>query len=263
MGAERDSERKNLRLQSFDYSSNRAYFVTVCTQNRQRLLCDIKKGIDGNDAVLIHAPSQAKVSGLTKHHHRVGSDGRSVGATLCGRPGNPHEMIVKWFRELERKFDGAWIDLAVIMPDHVHFIVVIHRSGARAEETARIPGDHTKLLATSGATYKGLGIVWRKTPVFRATTQGRPYKGLGIVWRKTPVFRATTQGRPYKGMGLVRRKPPVFRATTQGRPYKGMGLVRRKLPVFRATTRSCLQLLAPPTKGKRHPSDLSTICLIL
>ena len=163
MGAERDSERKNLRLQSFDYSSNRAYFVTVCTQNRQRLLCDIKKGIDGNDAVLIHAPSQAKVSGLTKHHHRVGSDGRSVGATLCGRPGNPHEMIVKWFRELERKFDGAWIDLAVIMPDHVHFIVVIHRSGARAEETSRIPGDHTKLLATSIATYRGLGLALANT----------------------------------------------------------------------------------------------------
>ena len=163
MGAERDSERKNLRLQSFDYSSNRAYFVTVCTQNRQRLLCDIKKGIDGNDAVLIHAPSQAKVSGLTKHHHRVGSDGRSVGATLCGRPGNPHEMIVKWFRELERKFDGAWIDLAVIMPDHVHFIVVIHRSGARAEETARIPGDHTKLLATSGATYNVWGTLVRRS----------------------------------------------------------------------------------------------------
>ena len=34
-------QRKNLRLQSFDYSSAKYYFVTICTKNRARLFGQI------------------------------------------------------------------------------------------------------------------------------------------------------------------------------------------------------------------------------
>lgn len=40
-------QRKNLRLQSFDYSSAKYYFVTICTKNRARLFGQIvENGLD-------------------------------------------------------------------------------------------------------------------------------------------------------------------------------------------------------------------------
>jgi REP element-mobilizing transposase RayT len=40
--------RKSIRWKGYDYSSNGAYFVTICTRNRENLLCNIKD----NQAVL-------------------------------------------------------------------------------------------------------------------------------------------------------------------------------------------------------------------
>jgi len=42
-------KRKNLRLMHFDYSSDGYYFITLCTVNRQKTLCDIV----GDDAHII------------------------------------------------------------------------------------------------------------------------------------------------------------------------------------------------------------------
>ena len=36
-------QRKNLRLRNFDYSSAGAYFVTICTQNREKILSEVIK----------------------------------------------------------------------------------------------------------------------------------------------------------------------------------------------------------------------------
>ena len=86
-------QRKKLRLENYDYSQCNAYFVTVCTHNRQQLFGTIM-------------PSP-------------------VGATLRGRPNNPDKMIEKWINELENKFEKIYIDCFCIMPDHLHMIVVI------------------------------------------------------------------------------------------------------------------------------------------
>ena len=85
--------RKQIRLENFDYSSNGAYFVTVCTKDRQRLFGEIEK--------------------------------TPVGAALRGRPNNPHKMIEKWVFEIEKKYNNAKVDYYVIMPDHIHFILIL------------------------------------------------------------------------------------------------------------------------------------------
>ena len=79
--------RKSIRLKNYDYSSNGYYFVTICTQNREKLFGEI------------------------------------VGATLCGRPNNTDKLIVKWLLELENKFKGVKIDEYIVMPNHIHFII--------------------------------------------------------------------------------------------------------------------------------------------
>ena len=42
-------KRKQIRIENYDYSAPGAYFVTICTKNRQPLLCDIV----GDDAHIV------------------------------------------------------------------------------------------------------------------------------------------------------------------------------------------------------------------
>ena len=99
--------RKTIRLKNYDYSSNGYYFVTICTQNREKLFGEI------------------------------------VGATLCGRPNNPDKLIVKWLLELENKFKDIKIDEYIIMPNHIHFIIkrTGDHTGSTGDHTGST-GDH-------------------------------------------------------------------------------------------------------------------------
>lgn len=45
-------KRKPNRLPNYDYSSNGAYFITICVQDRKHLLCDIV----GDDALIVPKP---------------------------------------------------------------------------------------------------------------------------------------------------------------------------------------------------------------
>ena len=100
--------RKSIRLKNYDYSSNGYYFVTICTQNREKLFGEI------------------------------------VGATLCGRPNNPDKLIVKWLLELENKFKGVKIDEYIVMPNHIHFI--IKRTGDHTGSTGDHTGSPLRYI---------------------------------------------------------------------------------------------------------------------
>ena len=45
MSVNSKQRRNSIRLMNFDYSSNGAYFVTVCTVNKELILGSIKSGI--------------------------------------------------------------------------------------------------------------------------------------------------------------------------------------------------------------------------
>ena len=85
--------RKQIRLENFDYSSNGAYFVTVCVKDRMRILSEIVVGA-------IHESPAVK---LTK-----------IG-----------EIIKCALEKTENKFENATITDYVIMPDHVHVVFVL------------------------------------------------------------------------------------------------------------------------------------------
>ena len=85
-------ERKEQRLKNYDYSQNGAYFITICSQNR---LCLFGK-IENRKMILNHA-------GM---------------------------MIYNKFSEIAKIYPGIQIDKFVIMPNHLHTIMVIqHDSG--------------------------------------------------------------------------------------------------------------------------------------
>lgn len=78
--------RHTIRLKEFDYSSNDIYYVTIVTQDRQCIFGDIIDGI-----ILLNQAG-------------------------C--------MIDRWLNELPNKFPGIIIDSYVIMPNHVHFLII-------------------------------------------------------------------------------------------------------------------------------------------
>ena len=83
-------ERKPSRLTEYDYSTNGAYFVTICTDNRRKILS-----------------------------HIVG-DGFPV-PKPCG-------MIAERFiKQLSVKYPSVFVDKYVIMPDHIHLLLRFHR----------------------------------------------------------------------------------------------------------------------------------------
>ena len=83
-------KRKPTRLKNYDYSSPGSYFVTLCTQNREQIF----------------------------ELDNVGNDLRVV-------PPIQNSIIHKWMNEVENKFNNIKIDKYVIMPNHIHIIVVI------------------------------------------------------------------------------------------------------------------------------------------
>jgi putative transposase len=85
--------RRSIRLQGYDYSQAGAHFVTLCTQNRERLFGDI------------------------------------VGATPRGCPemalNDAGTMIQTVWGEIPFHYAGTVIDEFVAMPNHIHGILII------------------------------------------------------------------------------------------------------------------------------------------
>src|SRR6266508_2866850 len=79
--------RRSIRLKGYDYKQAGAYFVTVCTQTRACFFGDV---VDGE--------------------MRLNDAGR---------------MVEHWWFELNGKFPAVETDEFVIMPNHLHGIVII------------------------------------------------------------------------------------------------------------------------------------------
>ena len=112
--------RKPNRIVGYDYSQNGAYFITICTQDRKKILSNI-----------------------------------SVGTPLPGCPQKPcvellwhGEIADKYIRQMDAFYEHLSVDQYMIMPDHIHLLITIHESNghpgkgvpARTSEIARFVG---------------------------------------------------------------------------------------------------------------------------
>ncbi len=100
-------KRKQLRLRNFDYSTPGAYFITICTHNRKNTLSNIVGEI--------HESPETKLTGYGK-------------------------IVDKIINDIPNRF-GVGIDGYVIMPNHIHLIIVITNSDeARAIRESPLRG---------------------------------------------------------------------------------------------------------------------------
>lgn len=86
----RDRNRKrSVRLSTWDYSWNAAYFITICTKNRQHFFGEII-----NEEMMLSG----------------------IGA-----------LALKFWEEISEHFSFVYLDEFTVMPNHVHGIIVIDR----------------------------------------------------------------------------------------------------------------------------------------
>lgn len=79
--------RRNIRLKGYDYARPGAYFVTICTQDRVCLFAEV---VDG-----------------------------------AMRMNDAGQMVQRWWNELNQKFPNVKTDAFVVMPNHIHGIIMI------------------------------------------------------------------------------------------------------------------------------------------
>ena len=111
--------RKSTRLQSHDYRTAGAYFVTICTQDRKQLLSDIIKTPENPTAVGEGlAPPQLSQGDLRVREGLIPPD-YWVQLKPCG------EIVREQLYLLEERFPSVEVSDYVIMPDHVHAIIIL------------------------------------------------------------------------------------------------------------------------------------------
>ncbi|MBO4422607.1 MAG: hypothetical protein J5879_04170 [Clostridia bacterium] len=93
-------KRKSPRLHGFDYGKTGVYFLTVCTQDKKRILSRIVG--EGFPLPLSPVTPPAEVELL-----------------FCGK------IAEKWINRIPEKFPDASVDCYVIMPNHIHIILRI------------------------------------------------------------------------------------------------------------------------------------------
>ena len=109
--------RHSIRLRGFDYAQDGAYFVTVCVRNRECLLGQVTGG-----------------------EMRLSEAGRIVQAV---------------WRELPRHYPHVRLDAWVVMPNHVHGIVVLTSADAGGvNDGDGVASTRVGLSASVGAGFK-------------------------------------------------------------------------------------------------------------
>ena len=120
-------KRKPTRLKGYDYSQNGAYFVTICTHNREYILSDI------------------------------------VGEGLCALPKNITtpigKEIEKSIQYINDNYIGVTIDKYVIMPNHIHLIVILNDAGGHGNP----PLQNVIGQLKSYTTNKFGGCLWQRS----------------------------------------------------------------------------------------------------
>ena len=119
--------RKSNRIIPSDYSQSGAYFITVCTQNRKKILSRF-----------------------------------SVGTPLPGCPQEPRlellhcgQIADKVIGQLDDFYDIFSVDKYVIMPDHIHLLITIHaQTGHPGRGVLTSIGQRSSVISRFVGTFK-------------------------------------------------------------------------------------------------------------
>ena len=96
-------QRKNIRLENYDYSSNGCYFITICTHNKVHLFGRYNVG-EIHESPVKHA------------------ENRCIELNLYGR------IVENVIIGLPERFEEVEIVNHIVMPNHIHMLVSINNN---------------------------------------------------------------------------------------------------------------------------------------
>lgn len=116
--------RKTIRLQNYDYSQNGAYFVTICTAHKRPLFGVVRRG------------------------------------DPCGRPPVPvyaelseiGRIVESYLTEIPSHYPDVHLASYVIMPDHIHMILVLTQNQPERAGQCPAPTEESDLSCRKGGT---------------------------------------------------------------------------------------------------------------
>jgi len=126
-------DRRSLRLRGYDYAKGGAYFVTICTQDRACIFGEAKAG-----------------------SMRLNQSGQQIA------------MI---WESLAERFSGVEIDLFVVMPNHLHGIVILTEGGATGTGLSEVVGAFKSMTTVEYIR----GVEAKGWPKFRGRLWQRNY----------------------------------------------------------------------------------------
>ena len=100
-------KRKHPRLKNYDYGSNGYYYITICTHENRNILSKVGRGL---------APAEAEII-----------------LTATGK------IAEEQLFDLEKRYQGVKIDKYVIMPNHIHAILILENPTAGASPRPTLP----------------------------------------------------------------------------------------------------------------------------
>lgn len=104
-------KRKPNRLKNYDYSQNGAYFITICTNKRKCILSTIDNYESRAGACSCRLPNSRLAPAEIK-------------LTKYGKIAEEQLFLLK------NRFQGIIVDKYVIMPNHIHLILIINNEQA-------------------------------------------------------------------------------------------------------------------------------------
>ena len=98
-------KRKSPRLHGFDYSKGGLYYLTICTQDRKKILSNVVGEGFPLPSSSVNPKTELKL-------------------LYCGK------VADKWINKIPENFPGTYVDCYVIMPNHIHIILRITPNAA-------------------------------------------------------------------------------------------------------------------------------------
>lgn len=124
--------RKHPRLKSYDYSQNGYYFITICTKNKECILSWVGKT----------APGKIPPVYLTE----------------TGR------IVKRYVDGIEAAHPGVYVDRYIIMPNHVHLILVLDDFDAGGGQRSGRPTVQTVVHGFKVMVTKAVGhSIWQSS----------------------------------------------------------------------------------------------------
>lgn len=137
-------KRKNIRLNDYNYSSNGAYFITICTKNKENLLW---KNVGANCVRPLEQLPLSKIGIVVENE----------------------------IHKLNTIYENIKVDKYQIMPNHIHFIIFIYEESNGRTQFA--PTISRIIKQFKGSITKQIGFsIWQKSFYDRIIRNEKEYQ---------------------------------------------------------------------------------------